>query len=94
MSQILQPSALRAPFVSGTITLDGQRYPVRVDPVSRQRFIGDKTVEAFIEHLTVLGRYQTILELNRMGYRAGRADEKPPSTPFALHRARRRKVWA
>jgi hypothetical protein len=94
MTQILQPSSLRAPFARSTIRIGGTEYAVRVDPVSKQRFIGDKTVEQFIEHLTVLGRFEDLLALRNRGYRAGRADERPPSTPFDLHRARRRKVWA
>ena len=94
MTQILSPSAIRAPHVTDTIVLGGTRYAVRTDPTTRQRFIGDKTVEQFIEHLTVLGRFDDLLTLRNRGYRAGRADEKPPTTAFALHRARRRKVWA
>jgi len=77
-----------------TIVLAGQRYLVRRDPETGQRFVGDEAVEAFIERMTLLCRYDVLAALAAIG-RAKQEDklvmDSPQQTAFALHQQRTRR---
>ena len=85
-------STPRAPFAS-KIVLDGQVYNVRVDPVTRKRFIGDYEVSAFIEKLSLQRKTEALEDLATIGFAelAGKqVCDSPQQTAWALHRQRRR----
>ena len=95
MSTRLAPSQCLSPFAA-KITLAGKEYSTRVDPVTKQRFIGDYELDAFVEHLTILGRYEALADLSRLGWRELRGRPSLGAAPrettaWALHRARRRR---
>ena len=93
MSTRLAPSQCLSPFAA-KIILAGKEYRVHVDPVTRQRFIGDYEVDAFVEHLTLLGRYEELADLAQIGWRELRGRQTLGSaqqTAYELHAARRRR---
>ena len=83
------------PLVS-TISLAGHTYPVRVIRRGNKvlRFIGDETVEAFIERMSLLGRHDILADLARVG-RATIEDslvfDSPQQTAWAIHQNRARR---
>ncbi len=67
------------------ITLAGQVYNVRIT-AKGQYYIGDETIEAFVERQSLLGRDYVLEDLAAIGLvlRGGR------QTAFSLHRNRER----
>ncbi len=77
----------------GTIELAGQTYRVRVERRNGRviRFIGDETVEAFVERMSLLGRKDVLNDAAAVGRSVARGSKMgPQETAWALHRARER----
>lgn len=78
---------------SGTITLAGRTYPVRVERRNGRviRYIGDETVEAFVERLGLTSQTEALNDLAVIGRNALAGSQfKPQDTAWARHRARER----
>ncbi len=78
----------------GQITLAGQTYNVSRDTATGQRFIGDETVEAFIERMTLLGRQDILADLAAIGRAKVNGTlmcDSPQMTAWALHQNRSRR---
>ncbi len=84
----MQPESV----IHSHITLAGQRFAVSRD-ARGQRFIGDQTVEAFMETMSLRGKKDILDDLEQIG-RATVAGTLvlgcPQQTAFALHQARAR----
>lgn len=91
MSTRLSYSACRGPRFKGKIILAGQSHMVTVDPETRQRFIDNEEIDAFIERMVLLKRYDVLSDLAQIGYAETRGKQtlhSPRQTAFALHQAR------
>lgn len=75
------------------ITLAGQCYNVSRD-ARGQCFIGDETVEAFIERMSLLRRTNVLEDLAAIGHATMDGTlmcDSPQQTAWALHQARTRR---
>lgn len=80
---------LSSEYRVGEVILSGHKYIVRV--TDGRRYIGDETIEAFIERMTLLGRYDVLAELAGVGRAVGTNtldNGSPQMTAFALHQNR------
>lgn len=77
----------------GTIELAGKRYPVRVERRNGRviRFVGDETMEAFVERLGLTGQHDALGDLAAIGRNMVAGSQfKPQQTAWGRHRARER----
>lgn len=77
------------------IILAGQRYTVSTEWSGGRvrRFIGDKSVEQFIEDASTCGRHDILADLAQIGSAVLKKTltfDSPQHTAFALHQARTR----
>ena len=80
-------------MIHSQITIAGQAYNVSRDPRG-QCFIGDETVHAFIERMSLLRRTDVLADLAAIGRAKIEGKplmfDSPQQTAWALHQARTR----